>query len=174
MKKNSRRRWVVMLMTLFVALLACKGTSGPEDVKAADGTCTLSKPAGWIVATSLHDEASLQVQEPLQDAYLVVLVDVKSDLALANLQAFSDLVRGNMQKASSQFNETDRRDLQIGGRPAISYRIDATVENVNITYLHTVIEGEKHYLQVLGWTSRSKYADKRATLESITSSIREL
>ena len=167
------RHLVLALALLIATLLACKG-SGPQDVTATDGTCKLTKPSGWMVTDSLHDDASIQITNPLQGTFFIILTDVKQDLDLKNLQAFSDLVRGSIKTNSSKYQETNRQEHVIGGRPAISYRIAATVDSVKIVYLHTVIEGEKHYLQVLGWTTDSKYSEKEADFEKITASVREL
>jgi hypothetical protein len=157
---------------LLAALLACKGLE-QQTLQASDGISQITKPARWRSDPKLHENEQIGMAGPGREAFVIVLTDTKEDLAKPGLQAFSDLTRGHMRKTAQGYAESEPTELSVNTLPAIRYRIDASVDGVNVTYLHYAIAGRRHMHQVLAWSARSRFSAYRPELEKIAGSFRE-
>jgi len=157
---------------LLAALLACKGIE-QQTLQASDGISQITKPARWRADPKLHQTAQIGMAGPGREAFAIVLTDAKEDLAKPGLGDFSDLTRGHIRKTAQNYAESERTELTVNTLPAIRYRIDASVDGVNVTYLHYAIAGKRHLHQVLVWSARSRFSAYRPELEKIAGSFRE-
>lgn len=139
-----------------------------------DGLCQISLPAGWSTQTNLHADANIQVANIHDGLYLIVLTESKSDFENMSLEGHSELTRQRFLNNLQNGQIGEPNNFKINDQPALQYQISGTVDNVNIVYLHTTVEGKEHFHQIVAWTLSSKFEKNKAALESVINSFKEL
>lgn len=131
-------------------------------------------PGGWRERNDLNVQANFQASGPLDQAFIIVISEAKDDFADRTLDAYlrATLDPFKQRLGGAQVVKGPVR-MTINDRPAIQHEVNGTVNNINITYLHTVVDGPSGFHQVLGWAARSRFESQRATLESIIKSFQE-
>jgi hypothetical protein len=61
---------------------------------------------------------------------------------------------------------------EVRGFAALQYEFDAFAGSLYMTYLHTTIQGDRAFHQVLGWAPHSRF--DRATFEQLLDSFTEI
>jgi hypothetical protein len=64
-------------------------------------------------------------------------------------------------------------ETTINGRLALQEEISGTQEGTNIVFLHTTIEAEKSFHQILAWTSKTRWEQQKDRLQEVTKSFRD-
>jgi hypothetical protein len=62
--------------------------------------------------------------------------------------------------------------MDINGNPALQYEIHASVDEIQVTYLHTTLETAEHFHQILAWTLQSRFASNSSELQQVVLSIK--
>jgi len=147
----------------------------PYPVLSSDGAFQVTVPGSWTKRSDLHDEAELQVANPQQECYVVVLSEPKSDFQSdLTYHKHSDLTRQMIMESLKNGKETaGPKEIEINGLKAVQYEIRGVVDNLEVVYLHTTIDGKTRFHQVLAWTLPSKLTANRPVLESVINSFRE-
>ena len=57
--------------------------------------------------------------------------------------------------------------MEINEQPAIQYEIEGSTSGLRIVYLHTTVESDSAYNQLLAWTLRSKYSENKSLLKDV-------
>ena len=144
-------------------------------VKSSDGHSSLSVPSSWQTHLQIHATAGIQAGDPSNVRYVVVISEPKADFVSSmTLEGYADIVFGQMQKAVTGFEKTPAHNLRIGGRPAVQYEVRGSVDQLNLVYLVTFVDGPSKYHQISAWTSKSKYPDSQAEFRRISGTFREL
>ena len=145
-------RTITIIATLTV-LLSCAvhAQDAPKTVIASDKKTQITVPSTWGVL-QLNDAAELQVGNAKDEAYLIVLNEAKDDLYGWNLEKHSRVTLGNLLGKVAFPVVSGPKSLTIGGRPALQYEIRGASKNRNIVYIHTSVDGVKHFSQILAWT----------------------
>ncbi|MFN7140871.1 MAG: hypothetical protein ACK4UN_16165, partial [Limisphaerales bacterium] len=52
------------------------------------------------------------------------------------------------------------------------YEVSGAMENVNIVYLHTTVEDEDYFHQILAWTLKSRFSKHKDELRDVVSSFK--
>jgi len=86
----------------------------------------------------------------------------------------SGLTRSMIGHNLKNYRESDQEVLDIGGNPALRYRLTGSVDGLNIVYWHITIETENHYHQMLMWSLKSKFAQNQDDFESVLQSFAEI
>jgi hypothetical protein len=166
-----------------IALLCLLGTGAcinnastePSTVTSSNGLCQLEIPEGWSERSDLHDDADIQVARIKEEMYIIVLSEYKADFdddftlsdhSELTLQLFLE----NLEDAQVQSGPVQ---IQVNGRPALQYEIRGVVDGIKIAYLHTTVDGEIAFHQVLAWTLPSKYEKNQSTLQSVIDTLSE-
>ncbi|MBX2865800.1 MAG: hypothetical protein KTR27_19790 [Leptolyngbyaceae cyanobacterium MAG.088] len=134
----------------------------------------LTLPAGWVDVQTLRPDADLYVAHEDRTKYVLVLADPKrsevgtfslSDNAVSYL---SFLDRGLTQERPEK--ATDMTSLN--GLKAVQYEVRGRVDNLPVVYLHTTVEGQTNYYQVVAWTTAEEYAAVKTELQDVIESFR--
>lgn len=118
--------------------------------------------------TGIHDHCLSS-----EENYLIVLSDAKADLKNLNLEDHAKLTRGFIEKAIKVSSISEGKSLQINGKPAIQYEIKGEVNGMNIVYLHTTVETDNYFHQILAWTLPSQFVRNEPILEAAIESFQE-
>ncbi|HEV7765405.1 MAG TPA: hypothetical protein VGQ76_10415 [Thermoanaerobaculia bacterium] len=147
------RKSVIVL----VALLAC-AVHADDTHKifiAADKQTQITVPESWD-GLELNENAEIQVGNAKDEAYLIVLNELKADLHGWNIDRHSRVTLGQLLSSVAFPVITGPKSITVGGSPAIQYEIRGAAENRNVVYVHTTIDGSKYYSQILAWTLPSR------------------
>ena len=173
------RTFVVMLFLLGLTFTAAGcgalASGAPDTVTASDRQSQITIPRGWKVKADLHDEAEIEVGNFLSQAYLIVLSESKQDFDDITYERHSQLTRtGLLENLKNAQMSGAPTQLTINGMPAVQYEVRGSVDGVKLVYLHTTIDGKASFHQVITWTTPSRYAKNKATMQSVITSFKEL
>ncbi len=141
--------------------------------KSADGAIQLQTPDGWKKNPSLNDGAQLAIDSKAAGTYLIVISEPKEDLFQTDLAKFSEITRNHQLESMEETSVKGPEKRVISGQPAIVYELFGVVSGSKVAMLHTVIEGDQSFHQVLAWTVQSRWRGQRQTLQEVTDSFRE-
>jgi|GEM_PF-3103876 len=146
--------------------------AGAGTFLSADGSLKAQCPQGWAVA-DLNDDADLEVANVNDDTYLLVMSEFRADYA-GDLAQHSSDTRSTLVSSLTNVTQEGPTELTINGSPAIQYKIIGTFDRTNIIYLHTTIQTEEKFHQVLTWTVASRFKKSEPTLQQIIGTIEEV
>lgn len=183
-----RSRWWILgavIGAVVLGLIVCVGVgvavSGwqgqdaePTVITSTDGQSQLTVPASWSVQEDLHDDAELEVANLLQEQYVIVLTENKSDFVDTDLDSYSDLVAESVVEAAGAEDIGDATELTINGNAAQQYEVHGTVDNLKVVYWLTTVEGEQNFYQVLAWTLESKAEANEPVFQEVVQSFKEV
>lgn len=133
----------------------------------SDSGESLLRPAGKLeVRSDLNNQAALQLANPLEELYLVVISEPKPQLpGDITLEKYREAALNNITKATRAMKSGEPKSLQINGHPALQTQFSASVPGIEprVTYVLTTVESPAAYHQVLGWTLESM-ADKNVPI----------
>lgn len=184
---------------LFLLLLACamlfscdrpgsaSKAEASDDVKlVTQNDYSLLLPKYLSPTKSLHEEASLQYQNPVKEVYVIVIDELKAglDSALvengltetypANFDGYSKMIRDQfMERVEIKGDEPTLNPLKTNGGLEMKYfEAEADVENMKIFYMFGMVAHDERYYQIVTWTMtsrREKYSpDMLSILKSFT------
>lgn len=135
---------------------------------------TLTLPNGWIeqpIPSNLAGpESVLFALNRTMDAGMFLRVTPRS--AVTDFLMFTRSLRSEQQSKVRNPEATEVVELQISGRRAWRYTVTGTVpQEMRITYLMTVIEGESEILVLNSWTSTPNFALIEDALSGLASSV---
>jgi hypothetical protein len=142
------------LALILVAVQALADDSG-KKILASDEKTEIVVPISWS-PLDLNDAAEIQVGNETEDAYLIVLNESKDDLFAWNLERHSRVTLGQLLMNVANPTVVGPKALTIAGSPAVQYEIRGAAENRNLVYIHTTVDGPKHFSQIIAWTVPSK------------------
>lgn len=147
-----------------------------HDLFGPNKWCKITLPQDWQAMQELNADADIQAGNRRQDAYLIVFVEDKTDFFGVDLESFAELTRTGIEDflLSTQTTPTDLD--HIGRYKAIQHKITGSVPDtrVKVVYLHTVVQGQRAYYQILAWTTAENYAANQQLLQSVSSQLTEL
>lgn len=139
-------------------------------IKSEDRKFSVIIPDSWTEMKDLHDEADLQASSEKQESYMIALIESKDDMVYSFEEWQSIVMESLLESLENEV--VNKPDLvEIKGNPAIQYVITGTIDNLNITYLATYINGPNYYGQLLCWCLKSEYNNKEDEYKQIINSI---
>jgi hypothetical protein len=144
-----------------------------KTVLASDKKTQISVPSTWA-ALELNEAAEIQLGSEKDEAYLIVLNELKDDMYGWNLEKHSRVTLGSLLAKVSFPVVIGPKALTIGGRPAIQYEVRGASNNRNVIYIHTTVDGEKYFSQILAWTLPSHADAVRPQLLKASATFREV
>ena len=167
---------------VIAALLALAGCAGPmvagnaqqvtKQVLSDDGLSELSVPESWVSRPDVVRSATLRLGGEASDVFLVVNTYPHGELQTTPA-AFARSMADNLAEALGNGRVTAQRTLSIGGRPAHEYVVSGGVEDGLLTYVSTVVEGERSLHNLLGWTASADYSGRGHVLHKAIATFRE-
>ncbi|HIK44848.1 MAG TPA: hypothetical protein IGR64_08145 [Leptolyngbyaceae cyanobacterium M65_K2018_010] len=126
---------------------------------------------GWQAAPAktLHPSADLQAYNPGQEIYLLVLGESNTSVAPGNLEdqasRYVQLLKGGFQQVIS--NEARTSVERVSNFPAVQYEVRGEVLGKSVAYLHTTVQMDDHYYQVVVWTPNDLHAANAEEMRAI-------
>ncbi len=178
---------VLLLGLMTVGLSGCFGGSGdtgtvdavdqpldgPSKLENQQRNVAITVPGEWTKAgNSLRNSADIYASYPLQDMYASVVSESSDVLDQFSLEDNADKYRWLIAEEMSTYEGATKTEVsQVNGDPAVQYEIRGQVDGVPVVYLHTTIEGEGRYYQVVGWTTADRYEENKGELQAIIRSF---
>jgi hypothetical protein len=178
MRKLTRLVLFTMTIMLLIAANGCadETSEGSKVITSDDGFCQLEIPNDWSLRSDLNDYANIQAANLKKEVYVITISEYKIDFADdTTLESYSDITYQTfVDSLTDPVMISGPTQLEINGRRALQYEIRGEVEGVRAVCLHTSVDGEKGFHQVLAWTLISKYEKNLALLRSVIDSFREI
>ncbi|MEC7771211.1 MAG: hypothetical protein VX798_08505 [Bacteroidota bacterium] len=186
-------RFFIIFLASLVSSTACKENKkedtalGMETFRpvSIDGNYTIDIPKFMTGTTGLNEEASLQFQSLIKEAYLLVIDEPKAgfeevyrdlgqyDDELSVIQNYR-VARLQLLSRGAKINTKSQPEpLTINGLDAETMELDAYIDGVpnEISYFLTFIEGDDRVYMVMGWTLKNKKAEHKKTFKTIAESF---
>ncbi|WP_420388552.1 hypothetical protein [Roseivirga sp.] len=174
-----------LLLLLIVTLCACGSKVKKIEVNH-EGLYSLTIPNSLTESSNLNEDASLQYQNVWKEFYLVTIDEPKEELRIAlesnnlaglyenNIDGYSDLIIGNMNRALNNAEQSDVQDTMINGHRAKLTTISGGIDDLELFYYLGIFEGEENFYQVITWTLKSKEETHKANMRDIIQSMKIL
>jgi len=162
-----------LILTAALSVLVANAALAAEPRTATflDDAFAVTIPESWTLRDDLNEVADLQMGDLRKEAYAIIISEDKQDFNNVSLQGHSDLTRALIAKAVTNYRESEPEYL-AGKYPMLRYRLEGTVNDINIVYWHVTVETRTHYHQLLLWSLKSKFADNEADFNSVIRSFK--
>ncbi|MCB1323152.1 MAG: hypothetical protein KDK34_23040 [Leptospiraceae bacterium] len=161
-----------MLMTALVLIGACD--TGPKSMTGDQGLISIDVPSSWSKRTDLNDDANLQAGNAFNEEYLVVISEAKADLYQMNMQRYANFMIQNLRSSVLQFAMEPAQQVEINGMKGQKYICRGVIENINVSYVVTVLESDTHFHNVMMWTMRSKEGEAFPKFDAALQTFKEV
>lgn len=187
---------ILLLSFLCLSLTSCLDAfnNKPENLSLSkdfnivttNETYNISIPKYMDEASDLNDEASLQYQNMLREAYVIVIDEPKGEFiegfksigmysdSLSVIENYSEVQLSAMKEGIEILGENPAKSYSIAGLAAVHSTFDGRIDEVDedITYHLTFIEGKDNIYMVMAWTLKSKKQKLMPTYDQIANSFR--
>jgi hypothetical protein len=133
---------------------------------------------GWQPAPPgiLHDSAELNAFNPDQAMYFIAVGENRATVGADSLDnqamIYLDLFKRGFDRVTSSEERTSLNN--VGGFPAVQYRIQGEVLGAEVAYLHTTIQLGGQFYQVVVWTPEERYYENVGAMEDIVQQFGEI
>lgn len=156
-------------------LISCDSFSAePQTVTFLNHSFSVTMPASWSLRDDLNDVADVQMGDLIKEAYAIIISENKMDFNNMSLQGHSDLTRALVRDSLQNYRESGPEHLDNGKFPALRYRLEGTIDDLNVVYWHVTLETANHYHQILMWSLKSKFAGNETDFNSLIRSFKEI
>lgn len=166
----------IISLLFLVVLSSCDQNHSNEkfEKKTVENKYSLSVPESLGVTTELNDIASLQLQNQMEDFYVIVIDEPKSEFLQAvenhlinttpNLDGFYGVITNHFKQVMPQdYKLYDIKKKKINSASSIVFSMSGVVDGNSIFYRYAIIQGRQRYYQVMTWTSgqqEEKYTER--------------
>lgn len=168
-------RLVGVAIVIAIAGLFGYCSTREKVVSSGNDRFHLTKPRGWDVETDLNEEADIQIANERKEGYFIVLSDRKLDFeSYVDYKKHSALTRGYVEEFLLSYREASGPTyIMVNGMKGVQYEVTGSVDGVLVKYLHTTLEGDRYFHQLIGWSLQSMYDSNRSTFDKILNSFYE-
>jgi hypothetical protein len=169
------RSFVLVAVMGMLTVQLVRADSGENNtLVSADGQYQLVVPKPWESNDFHLPNVQIGAIDKHRGLYAEVVVERQGDYT-DSLQQYADAKRDTMAMSLDNPRLTAGQWAKINGHDAVRFEIHGQLPNssVSIGYSLTVIKTRTHYVQVIGWTEDSHFADNRANLESLAGGFSE-
>ncbi|MBO6533591.1 MAG: hypothetical protein JJ885_03890 [Muricauda sp.] len=191
-----RYRYLVPVIALVLCLVSCKDSKNKKEVDtfgtdtfhtfSINGNYNIDVPNFMTGTTGLNEEASLQFQSLIKEAYLLVIDEPKADFeevyrdlgqyddSLSVIQNYRDARLQILSRTTQIIHKSANTSRLIHGLDAESVELDAKVNGMDneISYFLTFINGGEKVYMVMGWTLKERKKEHKKTFKTIAESFR--
>lgn len=184
------KKAALILFTLSVIFSCNNLSSSKEDLKPedfnqidTDGVFKLSIPKYMKVMNNLNEEASLQYANVFKEVYTVVIYEDKDEFVtlfkqidqynddLSVLENYSESLISFFKEAAVVDRIEPYGTTTINGLNAKQVKIFAKIDNIDIAYVISFIEGKENVYQVMNWTLPNRIDKYEDTFMKISNSF---
>ncbi|WP_424989007.1 hypothetical protein [Flagellimonas sp.] len=193
---HMRYRYLVPVIALVLCLVSCKDSKNKKEVDtfgadtfhtySINGNYNIDVPNFMTGTTGLNEEASLQFQSLIKEAYLLVIDEPKADFeevyrdlgqyddSLSVIQNYRDARLQILSRTTQIIHKSANTSRLIHGLNAESVELDAKVNGMDneISYFLTFINGGEKVYMVMGWTLKERKKEHKKTFKTIAESFR--
>ncbi len=145
-----------------------------EVLVSNQGIVQLNRPQGWTDQLTKEDTLNLKMANATGDAHLTLQTRAKKDLPQLSLEKFAKLGREAGLQSMNELKITGPTDVAlVNGYPAIQYQFEGKVEGADTVLLHTAIESQNYFHQILAGSSRFGFARHQDPLQKIIQTFQE-
>ena len=144
-----------------------------KTIRSTEGCCEIRVPGSWKEDKELNDQANIQASNRMKELYVIVLSESKENFENMNLENHSKLTRSEFLKSLSSPQTIGPVSVTVNNNPGVQYEIFGGTNNVKIAALHTTVETEKHFHQILAWTIKSRADKNKPILQNVIQSFKE-
>jgi Domain of unknown function (DUF4190) len=142
-----------------------------KEIASDDGKLKVITSGFWVKRSDLNKEASLQAAYKDKEMYVMVITDAKADLDNFTLEKHHQLTRDRMLQKLKNASATEPVPLTIDGHAALQDELSGTEDHTNVVFLHTTVDDDDHFQQILAWTFKSRWQDQNQQLREIARSF---
>ncbi|MGF1670758.1 MAG: hypothetical protein ACFCU6_09930 [Balneolaceae bacterium] len=161
---------LIFSLVLFPSLIYCQQDNYKNYI-SLDEKFSLNVPAEWY-DLELNDEAIIQVGNEVLEQYLILLSDEKIDLYGWNLQKHSYMTFSQIISNLQDPIINGPKYFKINNYDSVQHEVEGAFENFKVVYIHTVIETEDSFSQILTWTLKSKFSSNEEVFRNVIASFR--
>ncbi len=145
-----------------------------EKLISEDGQIAITLPTGWVRDDELNDRAQLEASNRAGQMYLIVLTQPKAEFRGMQRDTYAEITRGYLTRRLEKSEVSGPTDVsQVGGNPAVQYQVRGSLNNIDVLYLHTVVETPTRFAQILAWTLPTDFEKNQPTLQQVIQSFQE-
>ncbi|WP_068509701.1 hypothetical protein [Leptolyngbya sp. O-77] len=139
-----------------------------------DGQIAITLPSGWVKDDELNDRAQLEASNRAAQMYLIVLTQPKAEFRGMQRETYAEITRGYLTRRLEKSEVSGPTNVsQVGGNPAVQYQVRGSLNNIDVLYLHTVVETPTRFAQILAWTPPADFEKNQPTLQQVIQSFQE-
>ena len=97
--------------------------------------------------------------------------EAKSDMTYS-FEEWKGVVQGITLDAVENGQVSDPTEISLNRCPAVQCTITGTIDNMNIEYFITYIDGEEYYGQIVCWSLISNFENAMTDYEKIVESVK--
>ncbi len=142
-------------------------------IRSVEGCCQIQVPGSWKEDKELNEQANLQASNRAKELYIIVISEPKVDFQDMTLDSHSKLTRTEFIKSIKTPEVTGPAAVTVDNNPGVQYEISGAVNNVKIVALHTTVETDEHFHQILAWTIKSRVEKNKPILQNVIQSFKE-
>ncbi|AEM69116.1 hypothetical protein Murru_0058 [Allomuricauda ruestringensis DSM 13258] len=190
-----RTRLTFLFVLLILSCTSCKNFKAEKNdsepkiqdfnTVAINNEYQIKIPRFMKGTTGLNEEASLQYQSLLKEAYLLVIDEPKSrfeevyrdleqyDEQLSVIQNYRDARLKILSRTTEINSKSKPQSFKINGLSAEFMEIDANISGVSseISYFLTFVEGSNRVYMIMAWTLKDKKTEHKKTFKTIAESF---
>jgi hypothetical protein len=145
-----------------------------DKLISEDGQTAIMLPTGWVRDDELNDRAQLEASNRAEQMYLIVLTQPKAEFRGMQRDTYAEITRGYLTRRLEKSEVSGPTDVsQVGGNPAVQYQVRGSLNNIDVLYLHTVVETPTRFAQILAWTLPTDFEKNQPTLQQVIQSFQE-
>jgi hypothetical protein len=147
-----------------------------EAFQSKDGEIQLTLPDGWQQTTPKNPAIIIDAENVANHEHANVLAEASADFS-ESLQEYAKGRAESMGRNLDNSVVSQPTSVKAAGKDAIQYEIHGTTKtagHIKLGYLMTVVQGSSHFIQVIGWSTQSHFADGRSDFVALADGISEL
>ncbi|MGL5890376.1 MAG: hypothetical protein ACRC3B_10850, partial [Bacteroidia bacterium] len=154
----------ITLLLLITLIANSCNLNQKEKTVAVKNKYSLSLPASFSKQQGLHEDASLQYGNLIDEFYVIVIDEPKAEFHRvleengltqsysSDVNGYSEILIASYEETFANLSKSDVRDTSISNMPARIISMSGTVDNIDAFYTVSFIEGKDNYYQVMSWT----------------------
>ena len=145
-----------------------------DKLISEDGQIAITLPTGWVQDDELNDRAQLEASNRAGQMYLIVLTQSKAEFRGMQRDTYAEITRGYLTRRLEKSEVSGPTPVsQVGGNPAVQYQVRGSLNDIDVLYLHTVVETPTRFAQILAWTPPADFEKNQPTLQQVIQSFQE-
>ena len=147
---------------------------GNETLTSSDGHSTITIPATWTDASDqLNRLAVLEAMQSVKEKYVVVFSYDKDDVdeGMTHKEILEVLV-DEMFSSLTGGKRGEDTPATIDGQTALTAEFSGKMENMDIVYWLSVFEKGDEWIEVVGWTLKSKADSYKTEIQDVMYSLK--